>query len=41
VAFDGERSLEVTAPPLLGDHDAVLRSGRSPWNPFPPKESDT
>lgn len=31
VSFDGERALEVTAPPLLGDHDAVLRSGRSPW----------
>jgi crotonobetainyl-CoA:carnitine CoA-transferase CaiB-like acyl-CoA transferase len=31
VSFDGERALDVTAPPLLGDHDAVLRSGRSPW----------
>lgn len=31
VSFDGERALEVTAPPLLGDHDEVLRSGRSPW----------
>lgn len=31
VSFDGERALEVTAPPLLGDHDDVLRSGRSPW----------
>ena len=31
VSFDGERPLEVTAPPLLGDHDAVLRSGASPW----------
>jgi crotonobetainyl-CoA:carnitine CoA-transferase CaiB-like acyl-CoA transferase len=33
VSFDGERALEVTAPPLLGDHDAVLRSGASPWTP--------
>jgi crotonobetainyl-CoA:carnitine CoA-transferase CaiB-like acyl-CoA transferase len=33
VSFDGERPLEVTAPPLLGDHDAVLRSGASPWTP--------
>jgi crotonobetainyl-CoA:carnitine CoA-transferase CaiB-like acyl-CoA transferase len=33
VSFDGERALEVTAPPLLGDHDAVLRSGASPWGP--------
>ena len=31
VSFDGERALEVTAPPLLGDHDEVLRSGASPW----------
>jgi crotonobetainyl-CoA:carnitine CoA-transferase CaiB-like acyl-CoA transferase len=40
VAFDGERSLDVTAPPLLGDHDAILRSGRSPWNTLTPKEPD-
>jgi crotonobetainyl-CoA:carnitine CoA-transferase CaiB-like acyl-CoA transferase len=33
VSFDGERALEVTAPPLLGDHDEVLRSGASPWEP--------
>ncbi len=33
VSFDGERALEVTAPPLLGDHNAVLRSGASPWQP--------
>jgi crotonobetainyl-CoA:carnitine CoA-transferase CaiB-like acyl-CoA transferase len=33
VSFDGERALEVSAPPLLGDHDAVLRSGASPWAP--------
>jgi crotonobetainyl-CoA:carnitine CoA-transferase CaiB-like acyl-CoA transferase len=31
VSFDGERALEVTAPPLLGDHNDVLRSGASPW----------
>jgi crotonobetainyl-CoA:carnitine CoA-transferase CaiB-like acyl-CoA transferase len=33
VSFDGERSLDVTAPPLLGDHDKVLREGASPWTP--------
>ena len=33
VSFDGERALDVTAPPLLGDHNAVLRSGASPWAP--------
>jgi hypothetical protein len=27
----GERALDVTAPPLLGDHNGVLRSGASPW----------
>ena len=31
VSFDGERALEVTAPPLLGDHNAALRTGASPW----------
>ena len=31
VSFDGERALEVTAPPLLGDHDARLRAGESLW----------
>lgn len=31
VSFDGERALDVTAPPLLGDHDALLRAGGSPW----------
>jgi hypothetical protein len=31
VSFDGERALQVTAPPLLGDHNEVLRSGVSPW----------
>ncbi len=33
VSFDGERPLDVTAPPLLGDHNATLRSGVSPWKP--------
>ena len=33
LAFDGERALDVTAPPLLGDFDARLRSGASPWEP--------
>ena len=33
VSFDGERALDVTAPPLLGDHDAVLKAGGSPWAP--------
>jgi crotonobetainyl-CoA:carnitine CoA-transferase CaiB-like acyl-CoA transferase len=32
VSFDGERALQVSAPPLLGDHDEALREGRSPWN---------
>ncbi|HEY6135383.1 MAG TPA: CoA transferase [Rubrivivax sp.] len=31
VSFDGERALDISAPPLLGDHDEVLRSGASPW----------
>ena len=31
VSFDGERALDVTAPPLLGDHDVVVRSGASLW----------
>jgi crotonobetainyl-CoA:carnitine CoA-transferase CaiB-like acyl-CoA transferase len=33
VSYDGERALQVSAPPLLGDHDAALRSGASPWTP--------
>ena len=37
VSFDGERALEVTAPPLLGDHNEALRSGASPWTPRPLK----
>jgi crotonobetainyl-CoA:carnitine CoA-transferase CaiB-like acyl-CoA transferase len=31
VSFDGERALDVTAPPLLGEHNDALRSGASPW----------
>lgn len=27
VSFDGERSLQVTAPPVLGEHNAALRQG--------------
>ncbi len=33
LSFDGQRTLEVTAPPLLGDHDDVLRGGGSVWAP--------
>jgi len=33
VSFDSERALNVTAPPLLGDHDAALRAGQSLWAP--------
>ncbi|MFI5444481.1 CaiB/BaiF CoA transferase family protein [Polaromonas sp. UC242_47] len=29
VSFDGERALDVTAPPLLGEHNAELRAGWS------------
>lgn len=35
VSFDGERSTELTAPPLLGDHDAALRAGQALWSPRP------
>jgi crotonobetainyl-CoA:carnitine CoA-transferase CaiB-like acyl-CoA transferase len=37
VSFDGERPLGVTAPPLLGDYNEVLRSGASPWAPRMPR----
>jgi crotonobetainyl-CoA:carnitine CoA-transferase CaiB-like acyl-CoA transferase len=38
LSFDGQRALDVTAPPLLGDHDALLRSGASIWNANPSSE---
>ena len=31
LSFDGERALDIQAPPLLGDHDEALRAGRSLW----------
>ena len=37
LSFDGERALEVEAPPLLGSHDEWLRSGASPWAPASPE----
>lgn len=37
VSFDGQRALDVSAPPLLGDHDARLRSGASIWTPNDPE----
>jgi crotonobetainyl-CoA:carnitine CoA-transferase CaiB-like acyl-CoA transferase len=40
LAFDGERALDVSAPPLLGDHDAALRAGRSPWTDFHDPKKD-
>lgn len=36
VSYDGERPLEVTAPPLLGEHNEELAHG---WKPRPPKET--
>jgi crotonobetainyl-CoA:carnitine CoA-transferase CaiB-like acyl-CoA transferase len=38
LSFDGERALEVEAPPLLGSHDEWLRSGASPWAAAKPEE---
>jgi len=32
LSFDGERALDIQAPPLLGDHDAMLRAGGSIWS---------
>ena len=37
LSFDGERALELKAPPLLGSHDELLRSGASPWAPASPE----
>jgi crotonobetainyl-CoA:carnitine CoA-transferase CaiB-like acyl-CoA transferase len=39
LSFDGERALDVSAPPLLGDHDARLRAGASIWTPHDPEPS--
>jgi crotonobetainyl-CoA:carnitine CoA-transferase CaiB-like acyl-CoA transferase len=39
LSFDGERALDVSAPPLLGDHDARLRAGASIWTPHDPEAS--
>lgn len=38
VSFDGERALEVTAPPLLGEHNEALRGG---WRPRQAKHQET
>jgi crotonobetainyl-CoA:carnitine CoA-transferase CaiB-like acyl-CoA transferase len=35
VSFDGQRAVDVSAPPLLGEHDAILRGGGSVWSPRP------
>jgi crotonobetainyl-CoA:carnitine CoA-transferase CaiB-like acyl-CoA transferase len=35
LSFDGQRALEVRAPPLLGDHDAALRAGAPLWEERP------
>lgn len=35
VSFDGERPLQVTAPPLLGEHNEELRGGWTPRAPQP------
>jgi crotonobetainyl-CoA:carnitine CoA-transferase CaiB-like acyl-CoA transferase len=32
VSFDGERALQVTAPPVLGEHNATFKAG---WPPRP------
>ena len=31
VSFDGQRALDVRAPPLLGEHNALLEQPGSPW----------
>jgi crotonobetainyl-CoA:carnitine CoA-transferase CaiB-like acyl-CoA transferase len=38
VSFDGERALDVTAPPLLGEHNAQLGKG---WPERPPATGKT
>ena len=40
VSFDGERTLEVTAPPLLGEHNADLGQGW-PMRPKPAPQAGT
>jgi crotonobetainyl-CoA:carnitine CoA-transferase CaiB-like acyl-CoA transferase len=40
LSFDRERALEITAPPLLGDHDAMLREGSSPWAAAAPRPAE-
>ncbi len=32
VTYDGERPLDMTAPPVLGDHDQQLRAGDTLWS---------
>ncbi|MBL8286557.1 MAG: CoA transferase [Rubrivivax sp.] len=39
LSFDGQRALEVSAPPLLGDHDEALRAGQPLWSPRPDRRS--
>ena len=36
VSFDGERALQVTAPPVLGEHNAAFSAG---WPPRPQESS--
>ena len=38
VSFDGERPLEVTAPPVLGEHNEELAHG---WKPRGPSVKET
>lgn len=38
ISFDGERPLEVTAPPLLGEHNEELRAG---WQPRAARARET
>jgi crotonobetainyl-CoA:carnitine CoA-transferase CaiB-like acyl-CoA transferase len=39
VSFDGQRSLDITAPPLLGAHNAELRDGWTPRAVTPHQET--
>jgi crotonobetainyl-CoA:carnitine CoA-transferase CaiB-like acyl-CoA transferase len=38
VSFDGQRPLEVTAPPVLGEHNEELAHG---WKPRQPQRKET